>query len=197
MNNKILWGCDISHYNDPNMIPRNSAFVFIKSTEGKTFVDPALHTNLQWIADSMNKDLPIIGFYHFARPDNNDAKSEAEHYLSTIHDHIGKCIMALDIEGTQLHVRNVEDWCKTWLDYVRDNTGALPFIYTSAYALSKFDDIKGRYPLWVAHYNISKPRVDRIKWFDYPIMWQYTSKPIDCDMFYGDRADLIKFAGVK
>lgn len=190
----VLWGCDVSHHNYAEKIPLNSAFVWIKATEGATYIDPAIGTHLQFIAKNMNKSLPIIGFYHFARPSNNDPFSESKHYLDVISPHIGKCIMALDIEGAELNEPNVKKWCENWLDYVRSHTGALPFIYTSGSYTHVFGDLAAKYPLWVAHYNTNTPKVDG-RFNVFPLMWQYTSKPIDCDMFYGSVEHLASFAG--
>lgn len=189
----VIWGCDVSHHNRSENIPLNSAFIWIKATEGATYIDRAIGTHLQYIAKNMSKSLPIIGFYHFARPYNNDAFSEAKHYLDVISPHIGKCIMALDIEGVELEYTRVKEWCKNWLDYVRSHTGALPFIYTSASCTRTFRNIADMYPLWVAHYNTNTPKVDS-RFNVFPLMWQYTSKPIDCDMFYGSVGQLASFA---
>ena len=99
-------------------------FVIIKATEGKTYTDPCFFKHL-------NNALKIgkpIGFYHYARPENNSPHDEVDNFLKEIGDYIGKGIPFLDWESIAKY--NV-DWAKAWMDEFYSRTGVKPIIYMS------------------------------------------------------------------
>ena len=99
-------------------------FVICKSTEGLKFVDKFCD-KFMVIAQDAGKQ---VGFYHFARPEWNSAKTEAEFFLRQTKGYFGKGIPVLDWESSGKS--NVK-WAKEWLDYVYDKTGVKPVIYMS------------------------------------------------------------------
>lgn len=198
MGGEFMLGNDVSHHNFPKdkkkiFNPSHLDFTIIKATEGKTYVDPAMNDWLQLIADTRGESgTPFIFFYHYARPENNSATEEAQHFIKTIEHHIGNCGIALDWEGNALEVPNGEKWAFEWLTQVEAATGnrATPLFYTSAAYTYRYQAIaKAGFPLWVAHYNTPKPRVDA---WEKPTMWQFTSKPFDMNIFFGSPSDMVK-----
>lgn len=186
---QFLIGGDFSHHNYGQVNPTQLQFVWLKATEGKTYKDPAMESYLLDMVSECGESAPFIGFYHYARPENNNPQEEAENFLQTISPHIGNCLMALDWEGNSLNQN--PKWAVEWLDYVYNKTGYKPLIYTGSYATKSLGVIaEAGYELWLAHYvskGVKKPTF--YNWKDYRF-WQCTSTPFDIDIFKGSRADL-------
>lgn len=180
-------GGDLSHHNYGTVDPTYWDFVILKATEGATYKDPAVEKYLtDMVANFPN--LPYIGFYHYARPENNTPNDEVNNFYKAIKNHVGNCFMALDVEGDALKVPNLDAWCLQWCMQMQDLTGVKPFVYTSSAYVHLLEETVKRYPLWVAHYNVQKPTSKRTTMN--PLMWQINSKPFDIDIFYGTPADL-------
>lgn len=175
-------------------------FVICKSTEGLKFVDKFCD-KFMVIAQGAGKQ---VGFYHFARPEWNSAKAEADFFLRQTKGYFGKGIPVLDWESSGKS--NVK-WAKEWLDYIYDKTGVKPVIYMSESVVNAFNwkaVADTGYGLWVARYR--DYNIDRnydmstcgkkpvVKWWSFYMMWQWTSVGrldgysgnLDCDVFYGD-----------
>ena len=175
-------------------------FVICKATEGLKFVDKFCD-KFMVIAQDAGKQ---VGFYHFARPEWNSAKAEAEFFLRQTKGYFGKGIPVLDWESSGKS--NVK-WAKEWLDYIYDKTGVKPVIYMSESVVNAFNwkaVADTGYGLWVARYR--DYNIDRnydmstcgkkpvVKWWSFYMMWQWTSVGrldgysgnLDCDVFYGD-----------
>ena len=184
-------------------------FVIIKATEGLTIVDPQFR-NFVTQAKALNKPM---GFYHFARPDKNSAKDEAQFYVKTITPWLRQGIMCLDWECGDL---SNTDWVLTWLDEVKRLTGVKPLLYTSQYYANCYDWSKvaaGDYGLWCAkwrdknldyNYDMSNAGTKPTsKYWPIIAIWQWTScgridgynNNLDCDIFYGDRRAWNLYAG--
>ena len=175
-------------------------FVICKSTEGVKFVDKFCD-KFMIIAQDAGKQ---VGFYHFARPEWNSAKAEAEFFLRQTKGYFGKGIPVLDWESSGKS--NVK-WAKEWLDYIYEKTGVKPVIYMSESVVNAYNwkaVADTGYGLWVARYR--DYNIDRnydmstcgkkpvVKWWSFYMMWQWTSVGrldgysgnLDCDVFYGD-----------
>ena len=197
----MLKGIDVSHHNNlDTILPRieKPDFCIIKASEGKTYNDPKFKHNIQLCEE---RNIPI-GFYHYARPENNPATLEAKHFLDRIAPYIGKAIFALDWEQTALNYP--VDWALQFLDYIYLQTGVKPLIYCSAWYTSKLAKIlEHDYGLWVAHYtNKNKPNTGVYPFWAF---WQYaspehnyTGHPCYCDYDYfnGSEAALRAYMAV-
>lgn len=188
---QILLGADLSHHNYGEINPALFDFIWLKASEGKTYKDPKMTEFLTDIAEQCGSDaVPFIGFYHYARAENNMPEEEADNFIKTIEPHIGNCLMALDWEGESVNIN--QSWALRWLNYVKEKTGYTPIIYTSGSVTKKLGVVAtAGYPLWVAHYvsqGVKKPKF--YNWSEAKF-WQFTSTPFDVDIFYGSRADLV------
>lgn len=186
-----MYGIDISKWQgkkgmQATLYPQNCEFVICKATEGTNIVDPSLKANMN-IAYANGK---LLGVYHYARPDINMPNDEAKHFYNTIKDYVGKCIICLDWE---CHFANSypQTWAIQFLSAIYNLTGVKPFIYTSSSALSKIPLICETFPLWVADYTGVAGE------FSYPVdkfmLHQYTNKPLDCDVFNGNKTDWLYY----
>lgn len=177
-------------------------FVICKATEGTGFVDKYCD-KFMVIAQNAKKQ---IGFYHFARPEYNTARAEADFFVRQTKGYFNKGIPVLDWESAGKS--NVK-WAKEWLDRVYSVTGVKPVIYMSESVVNAYNwkaVAEAGYGLWVARYR--DYNVDRnydmstcgkkpvVKWWSFYMMWQWTSVGrlngysgnLDCDVFYGDKA---------
>lgn len=193
----MLKGIDVSHYqlNIDDYI-KDIDFVIIKASEGKSMKDSKRLEHYHTAID--NKKL--YGFYHYAHPELNSVASEVNNFLSSLPDGvIGDCMLVLDWEQKALK-ENIT-WAYDFLNLVYKKTGVKPLLYCQASYTNKLAKIyKGGYGLWVAHYKdstrnlpinetpntkISKPTIGA---YPFWAMWQYTSLPIDRDIFNGTKS---------
>lgn len=200
-----LNGIDISHWqNGINLKAVPFDFCIMKATEGTGFVDNCCDKFYQ----AAKKKGACLGVYHYANGKNY--KAEADWFLKNIKGYIGEAVLVLDWEGQGNPVFNSgkdKTWVKNWCDYVYQQTGVKPMVYTSKAYMHLVKGI-GDYGLWIAQYannNIvngyqSKP------WNEGAYscaMRQYTSTGrlpgysgnLDLDKFYGDRTAWNKYAG--
>lgn len=200
-------GIDISNHQgkmDLAAVLKQTAtdFVICKATEGTGFVDKYCD-KFMVIAQNAKKQ---IGFYHFARPEYNTARAEADFFVRQTKGYFNKGIPVLDWESAGKS--NVK-WAKEWLDRVYSVTGVKPVIYMSESVVNAYNwkaVAEAGYGLWVARYR--DYNIDRnydmstcgkkpvVKWWSFYMMWQWTSVGrldgysgnLDCNAFYGDRA---------
>lgn len=189
----MIIGCDVSHYQNSQEIPDNAAFVWIKATEGSNYKDPKMNDHLVYIAQTRPDNLPIIGFYHFARAKSNSPEIEVENFTGRIGTHIGQCLCALDIEDNSLDLNSTKlsGWIDRFVSIFYEKTHVIPFLYMSeSYIPRVIDKINPAIPIWVAKYSTSKPAKNYNT--RYPKMWQFTSCPIDLDIWQGSAFELAK-----
>lgn len=182
-------GIDVSHHNNlTSKLVTENDFVIMKATEGKDFKDSALDKSYDLIhgkSDGKPDGNVLYGFYHFANSYKNSYKYEAEWFLKHVKHHAGYCVYALDWEGSNLKVK--PEWAFNWLKYVFDETGVRPLIYLQSSELmsTKYELILYKFPLWVAHWKIKKPKTYG---YDYAL-WQYgVENNIDRNLLNGDES---------
>ena len=108
---------------------------FIKATEGQTFTDSLFgHKRL----DAMRAADLRIGVYHFARPDNNPARVEVDHFVHTVEAAGGRFISWADWKAGKPGVLGVldfekepfsEPWARAWAIAFKERTGVTPMLY--------------------------------------------------------------------
>jgi GH25 family lysozyme M1 (1,4-beta-N-acetylmuramidase) len=180
-------------------------FAFIKATEGSNYVNEFFAGD--WAGTRRNGI--YRGAYHFARPSAGSAARQARYFVS----HAGTFGVAgdlppvLDLESDGgLGVTALKRWTRTWLTTVRELTGRTPIIYTGP---SFWESQMGNttafrsYPLWIAHYSTSSPRVPGgwSRW----TFWQKSqtgrvdgiSGAVDINRFNGTRQQLATLAQAK
>ena len=200
----MLSGIDISHHNknmkDPNCILRFD-FVLMKASEGQTFKDNSVK---QYVEILKQKKKPLIGFYHFARPEiNSDPWYEARNFITAVTPYLSfNPILALDVEARALSVTMLDSWCYQFCAYVKHILGIKPLIYCSAAETGRFkmccDYGCG---LWVAKWSDKISKKD-VKPWEFWAIWQKTSNTIlsgvkvDTDVFNGTKEQFLKYAEV-
>lgn len=179
-------------------------FAFIKATEGRTYTNPYLAQD--WAA---TRSVGIYhGAYHFARPSIGSAAAQARHFVSKagLANKPGDLPPVLDLESSGgLGRTALRTWTATWLKTVQTLTGRRPIIYTGP---SFWRNAMGNstaftaYPLWIAHYGVSRPSVPG-GWSAW-MFWQGSSTgsvsgirgDVDMNSFNGTQAQLAALANV-
>jgi GH25 family lysozyme M1 (1,4-beta-N-acetylmuramidase) len=112
-----------------------------------------------------------------------DAIAEADLFLAQVAALVpGELVPVLDVETpfTGLTASRLRTWVRVWVKRVHRRLGRKPMIYTSATSWAATGDTrefaKARFPLWVAHWNVSRPAVPAGNWAGrgYAV-WQHTS----------------------
>ncbi|BDZ31214.1 GH25 family lysozyme [Lactiplantibacillus brownii] len=180
-------------------------FAIVKATEGTGYTNPCFSGHAKQTMASGKK----LGIYHFIRNDV-DIKQQADYFLAAAKDYIGRAVLVLDFEnttGSTIQNQAGVGLAKQWLDYVYQQTGARPMLYTGISCENTLDwssVVAGGYALWIAQYNNYnqvagyQPRdlYGSLKHWKSAAMFQYTSSGrlsgwganLDLDVFYGDGA---------
>lgn len=189
-----------------NIAPIDCDGVITKATGGNNYVNDCCDHVLQQCY-KLNKP---SGFYHYAHEfgNINDPIKESDYFIDNTKDYFGKSIPILDYE-VAINGRSYTDqdvqWCKQWLQHVKDKTGVTPLLYISKSVISATDwtpvtnlSVAG----WIAQYadnNYTGWQTD--PWTDNKpftpfnvVMYQYTSHgringyngDLDLSLFYGD-----------
>ena len=196
-----LYGVDISKWQGVGAGDEGADFVICKATEGVGYVDSSCDAHYQR-AKARGQ---LLGVYHFARPDSNAAKAEAQFFVKNIQGYIGEAILILDYEVAPYS----DDWAREFMDEVYRLTGVYPLLYANASTIngnnwSKTAQVSG---LWIAgypnRYNVQNPPKPSAADMPYGIgawpfwaIWQYTSSAgtLDRDIANMDREAWRKYA---
>ena len=140
-----MHGIDIASYQAGINIPSTECdFIIIKATEGTTYTNPFWR---DWAEATLNAG-KLLGFYHYA--DGGDINAEADYFINTISDYVGRAILCLDWEeGGNASYGAMANWCDPWIATVAERTGATPLLYCSASIRNNFNG----HPMWIAQYG--------------------------------------------
>lgn len=124
-----------------------------------------------------------VGMYHFAGA--GDPIAEADHFIRACSPLAENDVLILDWE---VHHVNPPEWCRAFIQHVKDATGITCIIYMNTSTENAYDwspVINLNAGLWVADYRFSPEDNVPIRHWPTYIMHQYTSTPIDRDAFFG------------
>jgi GH25 family lysozyme M1 (1,4-beta-N-acetylmuramidase) len=182
----MLHGMDVSAYQSSTYDTEGAAFVFIKTTEGRSYVNPKLGAQTARARDAGL----VVGFYHFLWPGNTGA--QAEYFVKHAPLKAGD-ILAVDWETTSegthasnadkdLFIRKVKDLRPAHQVVLYTNRDYWLNVDTTSYAGDG---------LWIADYvPAGKPRI-KARWRFH----QYTSEPHDKNVAdFADKAALRAWA---
>jgi len=170
-------GIDVSKWQGfidwPKVAASGVKFAFIKATQGTSLVDACLKRNAQ----EAHAAGIAVGYYHFATPEQS-AVQQVDHFLNTIQGLPCDLPLVLDIEREEgLGKTYITTFCLTFLTELERRTNKLPMVYTGAsFASTYLGKELSRYPLWVAHYGVDKPKPN--KTWDRWAVFQFTDKGV-------------------
>ncbi len=149
-------------------------FVYLKATEGQDFRDRMFDSHSAGVIAAKTP----YGYYHFATPNHNDARGEAEDFVSALEVYKEHWTLppVLDLEQNKRGMSKAQmvDWCMEFIKVVEEAFSRPVMIYGSPGMLDSYlhpDHPMGDRPLWIAHYGVEAPRV-AVGW-DHVDIWQY------------------------
>ncbi len=202
---KILTGVDVSGWQNEvdwqRLKDSGVDYAYLKSTEGRTFVDPTYEVNRQ----NARKAGVITGAYHFFRP-ATPVLDQVDNFMKVVgRVESDDLPPALDLEDPSLwrgysQAEKLEMVLK-WLQEVEKRTGVRPIIYASP---SFVESVLGSapelasYKLWLAHYTSADAPSLPQPFSDW-LMWQYSDKGrlpgvvgnVDLNRFRGHPQELL------
>lgn len=171
-------GINIQRLKDEGLV-----HLYLKATEGRNYIDPCLN---DFYNQAVNCGVPI-GYYHFLTK-NPDVEGQAEDFYNAVKGKKADLRYCLDME---VDLVGHSDIARRFINKFEQLMGKKDIcnIYASGYyARDNFDnDIKNRYPLWVAQYGSSSYMETGFKTV---CGWQYSEseyhqgQPCDANIFY-------------
>ncbi|WP_427919887.1 GH25 family lysozyme [Streptomyces sp. cg40] len=166
----MLHGIDVSAYQSTAYSTTGSSFVFIKATEGRSYVNPRLTAQTKTGRDAGL----VVGFYHFLWP--GDITAQAEYFVSKAPEKAGD-LLAVDWEttGDGTHASNAEkDSFIRKVKALRPDNRVVLYCNRTFWLTVDKTSYAGD-GLWIADYTTAgKPRIEA-DW----VFHQYTSDPHD------------------
>lgn len=163
---KIYQGIDVSRWQgniDFSAVKRSGIeIVYMKSSEGKSYIDPYFEQNYQNAKANGLK----VGFYHYVTArTTSEAREQAIFFERVVSGKSPDCRLAMDFEDFgNLSTKQINEISKVFLETLEKESGISALIYSNSYSATNiFSADFTNYPLWVAHYNVSKPS-DNGKW---------------------------------
>jgi GH25 family lysozyme M1 (1,4-beta-N-acetylmuramidase) len=166
----------------PVEVAAGSRFVYIKATEGTTYLNP--HFDGDYAA--ARKRDRYVGAYVFARPDRGDPLGQADFFLRHARfSHDGRTLVPfVDLEWPyrgiptndcySLTPEQLRAWIHAFVARIAAGVGRKPMIYTNSYwwdPCTGNDPSFGSYPLDIANYTKKPPRLPA-GWTTFAL-WQY------------------------
>lgn len=174
--NEIYEGIDVSEWqgtiNFEEVANSGIDIVYIRASEGTDYIDPYFKENYENAKANGLK----TGFYHYltARTEE-EAKKEAEFFVSNIKGTEPECKLAMDFESFgDLSVEEINEISKVFLETVQELSSKECVIYSDAYNAREVfnEELARKYAIWVADYFASEP-ANNGKWSSW-VGFQYT-----------------------
>ncbi|MET8245975.1 GH25 family lysozyme [Streptomyces sp. NPDC005202] len=183
----MLRGIDVSAFQSSSYDTDGLSFVFIKATEGRSYVNSKLSAQTKHGRDAGL----VVGFYHFLWPGNVTA--QAEYFVAHAPEKRGD-ILAVDWEttGEGTHASNAEkDQFIRKVKELRPHNRVILYANLTFWLNIDTTSYAGD-GLWIADYvTAGKPRI-KAKWRFH----QYSSDPHDKDVAnFSSEAALREWAG--
>lgn len=199
-----LNGIDIASYQaglDFSKVPCD--FAIIKATQGTGYTNPDCVRAVEQ-AMSLGKG---VGVYHYISGGN--AVAEANFFINSILNWIGKVMICLDWESNQNSAWGNESYLEQVINQVIARTGVPPMIYVQASRYNQVAEVAKRHNcgLWIAQYADMNPTwYQNTPWNEGAYtcaIRQYSSSGqlngwngnLDLDKFYGSLDDFKKYYG--
>lgn len=162
-------------------------FVYMKATEGSDFIDKNFETNF-----AKAKKLGFIcGAYHYFSP-HSGGLTQANQFIKTVKLQKGDLPPVVDVEEQPKNKKHFMQELKIFIAKIEEHYGVKPIVYSYKKYKEHYlsDPYFNKYPLWVAHYYVSKLD-ENIDW----LMWQCSDigrlpgikENVDINIFNGTR----------
>lgn len=188
-------GIDVSHWegaiNFEEVKRAGIRLVYIKASEGETYIDPEFERNYR---EAERAELKI-GFYHYLTARTvEEGREQARHFADVIKNKRYQGCPVMDFESFgNLSTEEINLISVAFLQELQELTRKRVAVYSDASnAANVFGARLAVYPLWIAQYGVSKPDMNN-PWKTWS-GWQYTdngrvsgiSGSVDRDYFTED-----------
>ena len=186
-NRCIIYGIDVSHHQgdiDWKKVKKTQpelAFIYIKCTEGKNYVDPKFKVNAEGAAAVGYK----VGAYHYFRM-TSGAHDQFENFKTQMDAVHIDLIPMVDVERDDGRPRKeLQDSLQVLVNLLTDAYGREPMIYGTNRSYNELCAPEfNNYPLYIGRYGKNKPV---LKGPSHYTIWQYSEsaripgipKPVD------------------
>ncbi len=144
-------------------------YIYVKSTEGKSLVNPYYKKDYK----SAKLHGYKVGTYHFFTT-ITPATEQARHFLKHSYIQRGDFPPVLDVEPLPSQIKKMGgagvlfSRVRTWLKEVERATGVKPILYVSQTFVNKYlplaPDLVRNYRVWIARYGEYKPDIRLVYW---------------------------------
>ena len=153
----IYEGIDVSHwqgYIDYSQVKNDGIdIVYIKASEGRTYIDPYFETNYKNAKANHLK----VGFYHFLTATTvAGARAQANFFASVIEGKEVDCKLAMDYEEFyEVGTNQINEIAVAFIETLKQITGKDVIIYSNLNNLNHTfgDDVANQGKLWIAYYG--------------------------------------------
>lgn len=193
-----LEGVDVAHYQGridwDALAGDETAFAYIKATEGTSVVDPRFAENWR----GARRAGVLRGAYHYFSPCQY-GRDQAVHFLSIVPATLGDLPPAIDAESLSAcsegpAISDISGEIIDFMRFIESERGVRPFIYTNRRFYERhFDERFESESFWLSSFG-DEPDFGPRNW----VFWQYAedgrrrgiSGPVDLNVFAGDMDDL-------
>lgn len=139
-------------------------FVYMKATEGSDFTDKNFKNNFA----SAKEQGFVRGAYHYFSP-YSGGLAQANMFIKTVKLQKGDLPPVVDVEERPKDKQRFIQELKIFIAKIEEHYGVKPIIYSYKKYKEQYlsEPFFNKYPLWVAHYYVSKLD-ENIEW----LMWQ-------------------------
>lgn len=199
----VVYGIDVSHHNGQidwkkvKVECPDLQFVYVKCTEGATYVDPEFKANAKEArAQGFN-----VGAYHYFRM-TSSAHEQFHNFKNQLDNIEFNLIPMVDVERDDGKLRDeLQDSLRIFLNLLEKEYGVKSMLYGTNSSYNKYCAPEFNvYPMYIGRYGTEEPIV---KGREHYTIWQYSEsgkikgipKPVDLCRFHPSRAiDDIRFA---
>lgn len=197
-------GIDISHHQGDitwSDIEFNTySFVFMKATEGTTFIDPLFQKNM---TEATNTTLYVGAYHYFTFADSG--REQALHFIANVHKELISLPPVIDLEfmeysDTGPDYKRFNEELSSFIKLIRNYYGEDPIIYTTYefmenYLINTFTE----YDYWIRDLLRAPDLDDRSISF-----WQFKNRGqingidgyVDINVFNGNQLDFEKYTSM-
>ena len=159
----------ISHKTISGAVNYPIKFIYVKSTEGATLLNPYYRSDYR----AAKAHGFHVGSYHFFSP-ISPAALQARQFLK--HTVVSKTDLppVLDVEPTAEQIKKMGGTgvlfsrIRTWLRFVEREVGMKPILYINQTFVNRYlnqaPDLKHNYRIWIARYGEYKPDIHLVYW---------------------------------
>ena len=171
------FGIDVSHHNGKinwNEVAKyeRPLFVYVKATEGATYIDPSYSNNMK----GATKEGLKVGCYHYFRM-TSSAHKQFQNFSKALAMHHQDLIPMIDVETLDKKTpKQVRDSVYVFITLIKEKFGITPMIYGTNKSYNQIcAPYFNNYHLYLGRYGKNKPI---IKGKGHYTIWQFTENGI-------------------